>query len=150
MIKLTKSDVIDFARIAVLANTPISLFKGMVGCAGMHKLRQYSVHDLVDYYDRVTARAERSEIVVGLAYAVLCSIALHARDHGGIQIDASRLSWGRRIWDFAVRAAIRTDLIVPALSVQQPKVIARSSASVETPFLFGPNGRPLQPSGDQG
>jgi hypothetical protein len=67
VIKLAKSDLRDFARVLILANTPLSLFKGIVRCAGMDKLRKWSTTELIEYYDYITARAERSEVAAGLA-----------------------------------------------------------------------------------
>ncbi|MFZ0970568.1 MAG: hypothetical protein WAN13_20015 [Candidatus Acidiferrales bacterium] len=94
VIKLARIDLIEFAQVLVLANTPLSLFRGMVQCGGMQKLRRYPAADLTAYYDGVTARAGRSEIVAGLAYAVLCAIILLAREAPNIQVDAARLQWG--------------------------------------------------------
>lgn len=143
--KLTKSEIADFARTAVLANTPLSLFRGMVRCPGMDKLRNTPVHELTHYYDRVTARAERSEIGIGLAYAVLSAIILHTRDQGGIQVDPSRLYWGEQMWELATRGTIPTGLIVPPMTTQNPTATAMTSPPTETRFLYDPGGRVLPP-----
>jgi len=143
VIRLTKSDLIEFAQVAVLANTPLSLFKGMVRCAGMTKLRKASIADLTALYDSVTARAGRSEFVVGLAYAVLCAIVLHARETPQITVDASRLNWGKSIWDFMKRAHIGTDN-VDLKAPQQPTISSQSSPSTETRVsLYGADGQPI-------
>lgn len=143
LIKLTKSEIVDFARAAVLANTPLSLFRAMVRCPGMDKLRNTPVRDLTRYYDQVTARAERSEIGVGLAYAVLSAIILHTRDQGGIQVDSSRLYWGKQMWELATRGTIPTGLIVPPMTMQNPTATAVTSPATETRFLYDPSGRVL-------
>lgn len=143
VIKLTKTDLNDFARTAVLANTPLSLLKGLIQCAGMNRLRACPIGDLIEYYDRLTARADRTEIVVGLAYAVLCAVVLHARDAGAVQVDAARLQWGNQIWEFAGRARIGTNLVVSTQSMPRPEIAALTSPSTETRFLYGPDNRPL-------
>lgn len=144
MIELKKSDLTEFARTTVLANTPLSLFKGLVQCAGMERLRRWSTEELTAYYDRVTARAGRNEIVVGLAYAVLCAIALHAREEAGIEIDPSRLLWGQAIWDFMKTATIATSRIVLPSSAHRPTItVSSSSGQPSAGGLFGPDGRPL-------
>src|SRR5689334_16878642 len=114
---IPKSDLMDFARVVVLANTPLSLFNGMVRCAGMDKLRKWSSHELVAYYDKVTARpGQRTEIVAGLAYAVLCAIILQNCESANITVDASRLHWGAHIWEFMSRSNIQTTRIVLPIS----------------------------------
>jgi hypothetical protein len=141
VIRLAKSELVDFARVTVLANTPLSLFNGMVNCAGMAKLRRCSTEDLMAYYDRVTARAGRSEIVVGVAYAVLCAIALHAREAANINVDASRLQWGERIWEFMKRANVRTSRFDIDTTPQRPIVTSVSSVSSDTRVsLYGADG----------
>lgn len=143
---ITKSEVMEFARVAVFANTPLSLFTGMVRCPGMEKLRAYPSADLIRYYDAVTARAGRSEIVVGLAYAVLCAIMLQRRDTPNIDVDPTRLQWGPRIWDFMNRTNIGTQrIVIPATKFANvPKVAVLNSASVNTRVpLYGADGQPL-------
>jgi hypothetical protein len=117
---LSKSELVDFARVVVLANTPLSLFSGMVECSGMQKLRKCSTVDLITYYDHVTARrGRRTEVVAGLAYAVLCALILHKRESPQIQVDASRLHWGERIWEFMNRTNIGTGRITPPASTPE-------------------------------
>jgi hypothetical protein len=48
--------------------------------------------ELEGYYDRITARARRTEIGMGLAYSVL--VALLTTERHGSPIDTSRLKWG--------------------------------------------------------
>ena len=142
VIRLTKTDLIEFAQTLVFANTPLSLFKGMIGCSGMQKLRKYQISELIEYYDWITARGKRTEIVVGLAYAVLCALVLHARDTRGVHFDSSRLQWGERIWKFMERSTIATGRVTLDTSVQEPKISVVSSRPGETPgLLYGPDGQ---------
>ena len=142
IIGLSKSDLVDFARVFVLANTPLSLFRGMVECSGMDKLRKCSHHDLINYYDHVTARGgKRTEIVAGLAYAVLCALILHKRESPQIDVDGSRLHWGQRIWEFMNSTNIGTGRIVSP-SGQEQKFSVIDSPSVKTRIsLYGPDDR---------
>jgi len=38
------------------------------------------MNDLLQRYDEVTARPKRNAYIMGLAYAILCAILLHARE----------------------------------------------------------------------
>jgi hypothetical protein len=145
MIRLSKNDLVDFASVVVLANTPLSLFKGMVECSGMKKLRKCPPLDLITYYDYVTARRGRStEVVAGLAYAVLCALILHKRESSEIRVDASRLQWGERIWEFMSRTNIGTSRITLTTSTPAPKISSFGSPSAKPTIpLYGPDGRPL-------
>jgi hypothetical protein len=115
----------------------------MVGCSGMAKLRKQPASDLIAYYDFITARAERSEIAMGLAYAVLCALILHARESSQIRADASRLQWGERIWEFMKYANVGTNSIVLAPPHPRPNVTSLSSPSADTPMLYGAHGEIL-------
>lgn len=144
MTKLTKSDLIEFARTTVLANTPLSLFKGLVQSAGMDRLRKWSAEELLACYDRVTARAGHSEVVVGFAYAVLCAIVLHGRENPNIRTDPSRLFWGPAIWGFMMKANIPTSQIIHPSLAQPPTItVSSSSGQPATSRLLGADGRPL-------
>jgi hypothetical protein len=62
--------------------------------------RNSSVDELKDYYDYITARARRDEIVMALAYATLIALLLKFYDSAqfsSLEIDASRLPWGDEI-----------------------------------------------------
>ena len=142
VIKLSKTDLIDFARILILANTPLSLFKGMVRCPGMDKLRAYPATELIAYYDRLTARARRSEFTAALAYALLCAVVLHARETRDIQIDPSRLQWGAQIWEFMTQSTIITNYIDIKPTIRQPQISAQNLPSANT-RLFGPDNQQL-------
>jgi hypothetical protein len=141
MTKLTKSELFEFAQVFILANTPLSLFNGLIRCAGMQKLRKNSEDVLLRYYDHITGRAERNEIVLALAYAVLCALVLRTREIGSLEVDASRLQWGQRIWDFMKRSDSGTGGL--GISARQaPTITASNSPSGETRFILGPDGLP--------
>jgi len=140
MIKLTKSELLEFAQVFILANTPLSLFNGLIRCAGMEKLRKNSEDVLLRYYDHITARAGRNEIVLALAYAVLCALVLRARQISSLEVDASRLQWGQRIWDFMRRSDSGTGGL-GIIARQEAMITSSNSPSTEMRIL-GPDGLP--------
>ena len=146
MIRLTKHQLLEIARVLMLANTPLSLLQGLMRCSALDSLRrQCPPEELLEYYDRITARARRSEVVVALAYTVLTAILLHARDPRNAPVDATRLLWGERMREYAERVAVGTDVLRISPMPQAPEVRALSSASNDTPTtLVGPDGRPLR------
>lgn len=141
-LNLKKSDLADFAEVIVLANTPLSLFFGMVRTSAMERLRSLPTEDLVAYFDYVTARAKRNEYVVGLAYAVLCALAVQLRDHPVI-VDPSRLEWGPSIWEFIARTNIPTGRV--QIHSAEAKISPLGAPSVDTIFpVLDAFGRPLE------
>ena len=145
MIKLSKSDIVEFAQIFMLANTPLSLFNGMLRCAGMDKLRRATAQELTAKYDQLTAKAERSEVVAALAYAILCGMVVLSRTSPEIDADASRLQWGTAIWEFKKRSEVGTSLIIlPSQNNPPPRVSTSSSPSNDQRFtLYDAAGHPL-------
>jgi hypothetical protein len=144
MITLRKSELLEFAQIFMLANTPLSLFNGMIRCAGMENLRKAPLAQLNALYDRVTARAERSEVVAALAYAVLCAVVVQARTLPDVDIDASRLQWGAAIWEFKKRSEIGTSLIIVPSRNNPPRISLSTSPSNDQHFsLYDASGNPL-------
>lgn len=144
MKELSKSDIEELALVFVLANTPASLVRGMNRCSAMTKLRQWSADELVRYYDRITARAKRSEFVVSLAYAVLCALMLRVRDGVRVNVDASRLLWGEYIAQIVTRSGVPTGRFDVSIPLAKPTVLVSSSVSSNTPLILGPDGRPLR------
>jgi len=140
---LLRHELKEFAQVLVLANTPLSLFQGLTHCSGMGKLRECSPQALSDYYNRITARARRSEFVVALAYAVLSAILLHAREGNRTSIDASRLLWGEQIRDYLERSTVITQQHFLSPSTE-PKIRAMSSVSASTSVILGPDGQPFR------
>lgn len=144
MNKLSKYHLWEFAQVLVLANTPISLLNGMIQCAGMEQLRKSSPADLVPYYDQITARARRTEVVVALAYAVLCAILLKARDTGRPPVDPSRLLWGNAISKYLAQTTVSTQsfTIEPQFAAATVQVVG-SPSSEFTGQVLGADGRPM-------
>ncbi len=104
MIYLSRSELLSLARTYVLANTPYSLFSELISDPATERLsKECTFSGLVQYYDFITARANRTEIAMGLAYAVLIALFLQLRDLKGPQdlaIDSSRLRWGPHIEEY--------------------------------------------------
>ena len=145
MTRLSRLDLREFARVLLLANTPLSLFNGLIHCDAIAKLRKCSPEELVEYYKRVTSRPKQSGVAVALAYAVLTSILLHARDGNRVDFDASRLLWGDEIRNYLERSTVRTDSFLASLP--QAKTYATTSVSVNTPVssgILGPDGLPFR------
>jgi hypothetical protein len=141
--RLSRKDLREFAQIFVLANTPISLFKGLTRCNAMDKLRKCPANELVEYYDYVTARARRSEIVVALMYAVLFAILLLARGANPFPVDVKRLLWGERVREYLKRSTVGTTSVIVLPTDPVTRVVGSSSVSSAIGGLLGPDGRPL-------
>lgn len=142
MTKLSKTELGEILTTFFLANTPVSLFGGMSRCEGMRKLRKSSAADLSEYYDRITARPERSELVIALAYAVLTAILLRASDGDRVTVDGTRLLWGERIQAHAERSLIPSMVVSTSNAPPEIRSVSSPSASVGASGLLGPDGRP--------
>lgn len=113
MIRLTKAELFDMASMFMAANTPLSLFHGLLKCRAVDRMRhKESPNELLAYYDQLTARAGRTELVVGFAYGLLVGILLN-KDNARWEVrpDASRLNWGQYI-EHAARSISPPTLIV--------------------------------------
>lgn len=143
MTRLSKTELEEILTTFFLANTPVSLFRGMSRCEGMGKLRKCSAVDLSEYYDRITARAERSELVVALAYAVLSAILIRASEGDRVPVDATRLLWGDRIQAHVQRSWVPSTVVSAANAPAQVHSISSPGATVGTSGLLGPDGRPV-------
>jgi hypothetical protein len=96
MIRVDRHDLRQLARIALLANTPYSLYHALSKSPPVRRMTDTCTEtELRQYYDTITARRGRSEIDVGLAYAVL--VALLNIPSRRDPVDSSRLRWGRTI-----------------------------------------------------
>jgi hypothetical protein len=126
MIRLDRRDLIDLAGIVLLANTPYSLFHALLKTSAVFRLKQECEPvDLEQYYDRITVRARRTEIELGIAYAVL--IALLTIDKVHNPIDASRLQWGVAIEELVQKSGRTTQSIRIQSAIPQPMVQQRQS-----------------------
>lgn len=130
MIRLTKSELLEMASVFVAANTPLSLVHGLLKCHAVDRMRyEAEPNQLLAYYDQLTARAARSEIVVGLAYGLLIGILLN-RDNANRQVrpDASRLVWGEYIEQAA-----------PSMNTPTSVVTVSGSRPTAIPTISGPS-----------
>jgi hypothetical protein len=146
MTHISKIELKEFARVLVLANTPRSLYGGLMACSGMNKIRKCSAEDLRIYYDHITARARRSELVMALAYAVMCGILLKAKDQGLIGIDVSRLDWGQNIADYVAHSAVRTGIFTSTNTIR-PSVHVEgfsNKPAVVPGVILGLDGKPVR------
>lgn len=94
MIHLSRRELLDFAELVVLCNTPSALYGGLRAHQAVRRMASLVDETLLlQAYDKVTARGRRTEVELGLAYAFLLSLLVH--DHGTpASLDASRLLWG--------------------------------------------------------
>lgn len=144
MIKLSKTDLNDVLEIFFLANTPRSLLRGMTRTSAIQNLRRCSSRELLEYYDRLTARAERSELIVALTYAVLCAILLRIQEGDRVDVDAARLLWGEQIRSYFERSIIPSGQITVGSEPPKTNVISSAPAPSKLPTgLLGPDGQPL-------
>lgn len=73
-----------------------------------------ALRELTEYFDFITTRGKRTEIIMGLAYAVLIAILLQLRDKwelGNLSVDPSRLQWGPQIYEYLQTSAMSTGMI---------------------------------------
>lgn len=141
MINVTRSELIQLAMLYLVANTPRSLLEGLARRDAVNKFRyDVPIEDLLTYYEKITSRAKRSEIVVGLAYAVLVGILLHKDNLGGqISPEASRLQWGEQLKMIA--NSINTPTKILELASPSARINANSTPGSS---LIVPAGGPTQ------
>jgi len=103
MIVLSRSELFEIAAIALAANTPRSLYKGLLQTSAVERLRkEATAAELAAFFDRFTTRAGRSEIAVALAYSVLIGIILNTNPPDlAVAPNFTRLRWGKDIVDLA-------------------------------------------------
>lgn len=125
MIKLNRSELISIGNVFVLANTPYSLFSELNANLTVEKIKnQQTINELSKYYDYITDRSKRSEIAMGLAYAVLIALIKKNRDEGNLtfEFDSDRLEWGQTIQEYFYTAGRNTQVI--SINVEQkPSII---------------------------
>lgn len=128
MTKLTREDLRSLARVVILANTAPSLYRGLLDTQIIPLLKRgSSVAELSNYYDRVTSRAKRTEIELGIAYALL--IALLTHEDGAPTPDSARLKWGPAIAELITRSTAATQSIVITDGPRAASVTQEQSAS---------------------
>lgn len=139
MIRLSRTELIEIAHVLIVANTPLSLIRGLQKAAAMQKLRQCSPETLSLYYDRVTARRQ-TEITVALAYATLIAFSAKGRGAQALSLDAARLHWGREVIELLRSMPTTNVQVVDAPAVN---TTVRIDISHSTPILFGADNLPL-------
>jgi hypothetical protein len=101
MIHISRTELRNLAEIYILANTPYSLLKSLKSHPLVERLfKDCTVEELKKYYDYVTARARRDEIVMALAYSTLIALLLKfntSAQFSMLDIDSARLPWGDEI-----------------------------------------------------
>src|SRR6185295_15597640 len=129
MIRISREELREVASVYVVANTPSSMLGGLLRTSAVRRLRSESIGDLAAYYDFVTTRARRTEVSMGLAYAILVSIHFHAHPVPGTRphLDASRLQWGSIIEEQAKSKAPTTQIVVPARHMKTNVISAPSN-----------------------
>ena len=127
---LKRSDLEGFAHTLIVANTPVSLLRGLLRAPGMTKLKACPAEQLQQYFDHITARPRRSAVSIGLAYAVLSALLSKAVNVATAPVDAGRLEWGKEIRDFmALQPNIKTGTIIVSAIPPRPSVQSTLSAS---------------------
>lgn len=141
MNQLSIPDFRECAMVLALANTPLSLLRGIIRATAMQKLRQWDSVRLLRSYDYLTARSERNEYSIGSAYAILVASLLRLREGERIAIDASRLLWGNTLRDHLERSTIPTNRLDLHVPTKQPDIKVQTSSG---PIILGSDGRPFQ------
>jgi hypothetical protein len=128
MIRLSRYELLSLARAFVLANTPYSLYSELVADPAVGLLRRtVTQRELINYYNFITARAKRTEIVMGLSYGVLIALLLQMRDMGNLSnppFDSSRLQWGPQIQEYLQIASSGTQILQLDLAQTTTKIIS--------------------------
>lgn len=106
MIKVNRRQLLELATVYMVANTPASLFRGLLRNDVVSSLMSDTPRaQLLAYFDQITARAKRNEFTLALAYGVLVAI-ICSRDRSNWEEnpDVDRLSWGSKIFDIASKS----------------------------------------------
>ena len=146
MIRIDRQDLRELTLAFVLANTPPSLFKELDAQAAVHRMRsECSRSDLEAYYQRITTKADRTEMVMALAYAVL--VAILTTDQAGNPVDSCRLQWGQAIEELAQKSRIFTQHLIirppsprPRVWQQQDTGAGGEITPTSTTVIFRPEG----------
>ena len=122
MINLPKAYLQEITNVAILANTPKSLLNGMLRTSAVREMRALCTPpDLLEYYKKITVKADRSPFVAALAYATLIALLMQAPEKR-FYPDASCLRWGEMIEKSieqrfgTVQSTVISDMQKPALT----------------------------------
>lgn len=92
--KILKSELTEVGTIFLLANTPLSLWDALLKTSTVDKLRMVQTAELVEYWNKLSTRADRTAVSMGLCYSVLIGLLLSKLDTSTGKVDPSRLVWG--------------------------------------------------------
>lgn len=136
MIKLSRAELKNIARTYVLTNTPYSLLRALNASSAVIRMKsECSFTQLSAYYDKITAKARRSELTIGLSYAVLISLLTYERKTEG-SIDPMRLRWGPALDEYVKKSSPSfTTLSINASPIQNPRIeIFQDTGRISTDF----------------
>ena len=115
MIRLSRQHIFSLARAFLLANTPYSLLSELTNNPAVTEMHYHAhLRELAEYFDSITTRGKRTEIVMGLAYGVFVALLLQLREKGELEnlpIDPSRLQWGPQMHEYLQTSAVSTGII---------------------------------------
>jgi hypothetical protein len=121
----------------VLANTPYSLCHAFAESDVVYRLiAECSVTEMERYYDKITARARRTELEVALGYALLIAILSSETPHG--ELDSSRLRWGNDIEDFLMKSGRATQSLIIEASTPRPVISEQQDTRVASGLIIRP------------
>lgn len=136
MIRTKKHELLELATLMLLANTPGSLFTALSKNNTVERLRsEMGQVALAADFARLTARARRTEITLGLAYAVLVAMLTH--EQRSPEFDPTRLMWGKDFVDLAQARGRSTSLITVDASGHQ--LTYRSEVTGTNPLRIAPD-----------
>jgi hypothetical protein len=146
MIRLRRGDLREMAEIYIVANTPRSLFDGLLICGGVDEMRRKATpSELSEYFDKITSRAKRTEISMSLAYGVLIALILNRQELSRPEnIDPSRLQWGTQIQGIANAVNTPTQIIEAKAAVPESKVTITSTPGASLILPRGRGGAPWE------
>ena len=128
MIRLKRSERIELAKLYALANTPPSLYHALAKNGTVQRMRaEMGAEALAADLNHLTARDRRTEVSLGLAYAVL--VALLTNPEAEVPRFAERLKWYRAFADLAKKTGLVTATTVIEAVRHQARVEATTSAS---------------------
>jgi hypothetical protein len=141
MIRLSRSELWKLAASFILANTAPSLYQALLKSDAVRRLaRECGRAELASYYDRLTARARRTEIEMGLAYGILVAALRH--EGGPVRLDVSRLRWGSALEELTSKSEISTQRFVLEVPPQPPRLDYRQHTEAPHLIIPGMGNRP--------
>lgn len=113
----------------VLANTPQSLFLALRRSATVDRLANSVTFDhLATYFESITTRGRRTDVTLGIAYAVAVALLTHKTPSGRV-IPYDRLLWGNEFRQLARRGETGTNVTDVYAPQYQARIDVTSSPS---------------------